>query len=925
MPHPVPSYPLLSILRLFVSHDLEKLTSFFAFQQRYGRRFVGTSVAPLLASFLLLMCLVSTSQAQYLVKLNVNASSTNLWNGDCTLCQDEPCDIGADVVTALSATPNDDCSLLIYGQNKSLDGITLNAMSVHRGLNVYLDSSLILNQTIFHLGSPLNVSAYPTRSGRAPVQLTGSSSIYYFLDYPTSEFYSRPSVSFSNGLELSIDAKLAGVQILKKRQSFLSDETVGEDTRSLGEKEQISSELSSALPYTSSDKSLKRSNLDLPSMPTDNWYYVTDCTIFGEHKFGFIIDDAFSTPIDVASTSVYLNNVTIQTNNQDYFVEANTKAPLLLDMSGHTLGSINVLSSLIHAPLAFSASIALRDRSSLSVTSSSISSSDFVGISLANHSKLVATETSTPISESIVSNATVDLSLQSTLIGLDLTNATISLSDSNLINVRYMASPTNVTHCIKVTGSTSIISYDDSQLPAMHAGENVYFFYPFLLTNTSISIAPLATLVFNTTVEFSLGIHGLVMVEQSAAALNAQDLCTLVLHDHVDMAAALLNTSCNLKLAGEKQIVTSMSLFPSYISGLPAALSDATSAFPYISFHPGSSAYQTAIDFNQFSVAIVDLPSETWLSDYYESPTVRFYFTTANLGMPRDGFALVVPSDFNPTPADWVLFALRPLENASLYGNYSAASAFEPVSISFQIELIYGSIPDVKKRGDPEVTRATMETPYTFVYARLAPSSPAPVATPVRPPTSGTANGCSATPPSAGFTCIDGTWHSNGPVTSATPIIIQSSTIVEGNFSAPSITFSTIGSSLIIQGCLNLTQGTITADLSQGIGSHPSGSITIEQNSECPNSLLGIGVNVKQPKTGCKKVKSKIDSASTKQTLVVLFTTDSSSCNTKWIILGAVLGSAIIIAAIATLIVGLVLKNKAQQKDFRAIRKDVQM
>lgn len=172
-------------------------------------------------------------------------------------------------------------------------------------------------------------------------------------------------------------------------------------------------------------------------------------------------------------------------------------------------------------------------------------------------------------------------------------------------------------------------------------------------------------------------------------------------------------------------------------------------------------------------------------------------------------------------------------------------------------------------------------------------------------------------PPPPGFNCTaDGTWVAIGDVTLHAPFIMTT-VLVRGNFSVDgSITFDGNGNSLIIDGCLTLKDGSIVVDLSSG--NWKTGTVAlISQKDDCPTALNQLPVTVKQPKHGCKKVKSKIDSSSTRSTLNVLFSADNSACNTKWIILGAVLGGVIIVGVVVTIVVISVVRA-AQNRKSRA-------
>jgi hypothetical protein len=125
---------------------------------------------------------------------------------------------------------------------------------------------------------------------------------------------------------------------------------------------------------------------------------------------------------------------------------------------------------------------------------------------------------------------------------------------------------------------------------------------------------------------------------------------------------------------------------------------------------------------------------------------------------------------------------------------------------------------------------------------------------------------------------------------------------VNGSLSSNTIIFNGLGSSLLIDGCVYLSDG-ITIDLDQATQSE--GPITIiEQKggSNCSFSVSDIGINIKEPKS-CKRTEVKKDEKqSGPSRLVLLFSINSSRCNVKWIILGSILGGLLLIGIITTTI-----------------------
>jgi hypothetical protein len=75
----------------------------------------------------------------------------------------------------------------------------------------------------------------------------------------------------------------------------------------------------------------------------------------------------------------------------------------------------------------------------------------------------------------------------------------------------------------------------------------------------------------------------------------------------------------------------------------------------------------------------------------------------------------------------------------------------------------------------------------------------------------------------------------------------------------------------------------------------------VSQDISCPNSLAGVRLQTSGT-NGCKKLKSSASPNTSNARLSTLLEVDSSSCNTRWIILGSVLGGVILLFVIAVVI-----------------------
>lgn len=178
-------------------------------------------------------------------------------------------------------------------------------------------------------------------------------------------------------------------------------------------------------------------------------------------------------------------------------------------------------------------------------------------------------------------------------------------------------------------------------------------------------------------------------------------------------------------------------------------------------------------------------------------------------------------------------------------------------------------------------------------------------------------------PPPPNFECgPNGGWVSKGNITTTGPLVIPGvPVVIVGNLNVTSgdIVFNGIPLTLNITGCLTITPGyVVTIDLTQVNPKDVKDKdrkVLILQNPNCNSvSLNNIPIKLKSPKKGCEKISAKTDASSNKSTLAVVFVVDKSGCNTKWIILGAVLGAVLLLAAITTIIVVTCIKQKQMNR-----------
>ena len=187
---------------------------------------------------------------------------------------------------------------------------------------------------------------------------------------------------------------------------------------------------------------------------------------------------------------------------------------------------------------------------------------------------------------------------------------------------------------------------------------------------------------------------------------------------------------------------------------------------------------------------------------------------------------------------------------------------------------------------------------------------------------------CAYPPP---YQCLaDGTVIVNGSIVTNTTLIVPGSAgviTVIGNVTVTngSIVFGGSGSTLKVEGCVIVEGGGVVIDLTgKGTTKLPStsGSVTLiaQEGSNCSSDLSKTPLSVKNDPKNCKKTSAKYDAEhSTKSALTVLFVIDSSKCDTKWIILGAVLGAVVIIALVALLVAYKIVLSRRKAKAAKSL------
>lgn len=173
--------------------------------------------------------------------------------------------------------------------------------------------------------------------------------------------------------------------------------------------------------------------------------------------------------------------------------------------------------------------------------------------------------------------------------------------------------------------------------------------------------------------------------------------------------------------------------------------------------------------------------------------------------------------------------------------------------------------------------------------------------------------GCSGTPPSSSFNCINGAWTAE-VVSSETLVIPPNSgtVIVTGNMTSSSVVLNDLSSTIEVLGCAtNLTQLHIelTKEQVEKLGKTKLYQLLSTLASNCSTTLDDVSMSVSVKNGGCRKVSvSKVSSAD-HTTLSGLFTMDNSSCKTWWIILVSVLAGVIVLIFIVLILLAIFCKS----------------
>lgn len=828
---------------------------------------------------LILLLLNLSFAAQADIYLNPYGSP---WTGDCgdAACADPfvGCSLPADHFITLTGDSDGECHMHFIDIHSV--GKSINASSLPGELWITLHSNINFPGLTIHTSNSVHFDASPSSMVEPSISIDGGMTISANL----------AEGSFNSG------APIVTIANLILRGSFIIYSANPTAKRDLSEFSLSDSQIAPPSSATVLASSSKRQSTSFPFSVS-----VQRCTLLGErgpndHTFMIAVEDMDVTEIVVDLNHVHFTSVTPAAPPLSSIIHSGTLKPLrLYARNVSTSNTVSAFSRLVNADAAHYIHMHFTS-SHLAFNASHLSASNSNFTLVLEDSSIWSTTFGHPIfGKSLVLGTPLPSNWQlqltsSEIRGYDLTNATISLIESDLINVLYTSpAPPYATMIVSSSSSTSTSSIilDQRSLPLLpDHGEDFVS-----LDDASIFLQPGATLLLNTTFPHHIGIHGTsrFIYNNSGVHDGINDCNVLVLGTLTMDSSSSLTSSCELHLRGD---VTSGS-----INGWGLE-SEERGPHVYPSLHLWSSyTYSFELNISTIAGLITFLDSSMHLSE--SNPllgALKVVGSNTNFGVIwPPSVPLDVPS------AKWLLLNMPELEDPSLYTDMPAyTSGLETKNFIFKLQLHQW----MKKRNTHQAP------PVTGVWFQelLTPTTPSSTRSCGQPPTTGT------------YACINGTWYSSSSVSTSSSLTIATPVVIIGNLTASTIIFTNIDSSLIVDGCINVTSETTTIDLTKGIGKKTSGSLTIQQNPACPISLLGLGVNVKNSKSECKKVRSRIDPKSTPQSLTVLFSVDSSACDTKWIILGAVLGAVIVLGTVGIVITCVILKKRKSDAAFKAIR-----
>jgi hypothetical protein len=218
----------------------------------------------------------------------------------------------------------------------------------------------------------------------------------------------------------------------------------------------------------------------------------------------------------------------------------------------------------------------------------------------------------------------------------------------------------------------------------------------------------------------------------------------------------------------------------------------------------------------------------------------------------------------------------------------------------------------VPQSYDPNAPEAAPAMPVPRNPVRVPDSSclsPPPSASPSIVPAA-----CFGAAPGPLFTCQNGFWTS--PAITAPSITFPPGTfgtiLIQGNLNLTDggIVINGFDTQVLVNGCIFIGDNTVTIELTEeqlkqleDDGTTSKTLLTAFGACQGSSDLKGTQIIIKKPagSKSCQKVNTD-NSASSQASLVVAFNADFKSCNTKWIILGSVLGAIVVLAIVFALL-----------------------
>lgn len=401
----------------------------------------------------------------------------------------------------------------------------------------------------------------------------------------------------------------------------------------------------------------------------------------------------------------------------------------------------------------------------------------------------------------------------------------------------------------------------------------------------------------------TLAFSGLTSITSSSGSRNTN--CAVVISSDLILDAATIATQCTLEILADIISIPGETQTQSHILALPAPAGDGA-----ILLTPAILILQetvnTTVDLTNF--AVVEFAPSADIMDTVDNGS--FY------GLPITGVSVmkICPAEatcqaFQTTVA---LFGDSPLSRQSI--------TFTPYSLSTvpkEMMVYYTPILTVEESSQGRL-----------VNVSFAVLPPAPVADPTTPVTTEVPSSTCLPPPS-GFVCVGDVWVANGSVSIPGTFTVPPATTVEvqGNLTiGGSVIFGGSSGSITVTGCLTLAQlSELIIDLRKtnpNLYTKETPTLLIQQlGANCSTDLSLLPYSVKQPDNSCEKIKSKVSPSSSKDSLVLLFVTDRSPCNKKWIILGSVLGALVILGVIGTIIAYTIIQRQRHQRATDQVKK----